>query len=152
MPNRPFTFMAKPVIRDAARADSAALAALMGELGYPVKPEALWARIERMASPIQRTLLAEVDGRIAGFVGFSALPLYESDTPTCLIMTLSVGASFRRHGIGCALLAAVERWCAEAGIPDMRAHSGEARAEADSFYEACGFQRAGGRFKKAVEA
>jgi GNAT superfamily N-acetyltransferase len=142
--------MATPVIREPARDDAAPLAALMGELGYPATPEEIWARIERMASARQRTLLAEVDGRVAGFVGFSALAIYESDMPTCWIMALCVGSHFRRHGIGRALIAAVERWCAEAGIPDMRAHSGEGRAGAHCFYEACGFQRAGVRFKKSV--
>jgi GNAT superfamily N-acetyltransferase len=142
--------MARPVIRDAAREDAAALAALMGELGYPVTPEVLWARIERMASPAHRTLLAECDGRIAGFVGFSALPIYESDAPTCWVMALSVGSQFRRHGIGRALIAAVERWCIEQGLPDIRIHSGAARGDAHAFYERCGFGRAGFRFKKAL--
>ena len=63
-------------------------------------------------------------------------------------MTLAVGSHFRRHGIGRALLLEVERWCAIHGIPDIRLHSSDARAEAHLFYEACGFRRAGSRFKK----
>jgi GNAT superfamily N-acetyltransferase len=150
MPNRPFTFMSTPAIRPPARDDAAALASLMGELGYPVSPQVLWSRIDAMASPSHCTLVAEVDGKVAGFVGCSALAIYESDIPTCWIMALAVASPFRRHGVGRALLQAVERWCAHRGIPDIRLHSGEARAEAHGFYEACGFSRAGARFKKAL--
>ena len=149
-PNRPFRFMSAPVIRDAVQADAAALASLMGELGYPVKPDVLWSRVERMSGPLQRTWVAEISDRVAGFVGFSALPLYESDVPTCWILALSVSSPYRRHGVARALVEAVERWCVEQGLPDMRAHSGEARRDAHAFYEACGFTRAGFRFKKSV--
>lgn len=150
MPKRPFSIMTPPVIREAVRGDAAALAALMGELGYPVMPEALWARIERMASPLHRTFVAEIDGRMAGFVGCSGLAIYESDVPTCWIMALSVAGPYRRHGIGRALLDAVERWCVERGLRDIRLHSGNARGDAHFFYEACGFDRAGFRFKKSL--
>ncbi len=142
--------MSAPLIREAVPADAAALAGLMDELGYPVAPEALWSRIERMSSPLHCTLVAEIDGRMAGFIGCSALAIYESDVPTCWIMALSVAARFRRHGIGRALLGAVERWCVERGLPDIRLHSGNARGDAHLFYEACGFDRAGLRFKKSL--
>lgn len=150
MPNRPFRIMSHPVIREAAPADAVALAALMAELGYPVAPGVLWSRIERMSSPLHSTLVAEADGVMAGFVGCSALLIYESDIPTCWIMALSVASRFRRRGVGRALLQAVECWCADRGIPDIRLHSGNARGEAHQFYEACGFKRAGFRFTKSL--
>ena len=150
MPKRPFSIMSAPVIREAVPSDATALAALMGELGYPVIPEVLWSRIERMSSPSHRTFVAEIEGRLAGFVGCSALAIYESDVPTCWVMALSVASRFRRHGIGRALLDAVEKWCAEQSLPDIRIHSGEARGDAHLFYEACGFDRAGFRFKKTL--
>jgi GNAT superfamily N-acetyltransferase len=142
--------MSPPTIREAAPADAVALAALMGELGYPVAPDILWERIERMSSPSHITFVAESDGSMAGFVGCSALAIYESDLPTCWIMAMSVTSRFRRRGIGRALLQAVEEWCAERGLRDIRLHSGDARAEAHLFYEACGFDRAGLRFKKSL--
>ncbi|HEX4083746.1 MAG TPA: GNAT family N-acetyltransferase [Chthoniobacteraceae bacterium] len=150
MPKGPFTFMSRPDIREAARGDAAGLAHLMKELGYPVEPEALWLRIERLASPAHRTFIAEVNGHMAGFAGCSALSIYESDTPVCWIMALSVASHFRRHGVGRELIAAVERWCGEMGLRDIRVHSGEGRHEAHAFYQACGFQHAGSRFKKSL--
>jgi len=122
----------------------------MKDLGYPVSAEVLWARIERMSSSTHHTFVAEIEGSIAGFVGFSALQIYESDVPTCWIMALSVATGFRRRGIGRMLLAEVERWCRAQGIPDIRLHSGEDRGEAHAFYQACGFQLAGVRFKKRI--
>jgi hypothetical protein len=75
MPKRPFRIMCPAVIREAASGDAEAMAALMGELGYPVTPDVLWSRIERMASPLHATFVADVDGSIAGFVGCSALAI-----------------------------------------------------------------------------
>lgn len=137
-------------IREATHADAPALASLMDELGYPVAAEILWSRIERMSSPSQRTFVAEIGENIAGFVGCSALAIYESDVPTCWILALAVASRFRRRGVGRALLQAVEDWCRGCGIPDIRLHSGDARGEAHVFYERCGFHRAGVRFKKSL--
>jgi hypothetical protein len=72
-----------PIIREAVPTDAADLASLMGELGYPVSAECVWTRIERMSSPTLKTLVAEIDGAVVGFVGCSALAIYESDHLTC---------------------------------------------------------------------
>jgi len=138
------------MIREAKQSDADGLSLLMNDLGYPVSPEVLWLRIQRMSSTVHCTLLAEIEGDIAGFVGCSALQIYESDVPTCWIMALSVATRFRRRGIGRMLLAEVERWCRDHGIPDIRLHSAELRGEAYAFYNACGFHMAGVRFKKTI--
>ena len=106
----------------------------MEDLGYPVAPDILWSRIERMASPLHCTFAAEIDGIVAGFAGCSALSIYESDKPTGWIMALSVASRFRRRGVGRALLQAVEQWCVARHIPDIRLHSGDAREDAHTFY------------------
>src|SRR5579862_3560768 len=137
-------------IRNAVRADATALSSLMTELGYPVTPEVIWSRIERISSETHRTFVAEIDGKVIGFAGYSALRIYESDVPTCWIMALSVASDFRRKGVGRLLLQAVESWCAENGIPDIRVHSGSDRPEAHQFYEACGYRNSGFRFKKVI--
>ena len=122
----------------------------MTELGYPVSPEELWTRIERLSSPMHRTFLAGIDGCIAGFVGCSAVHIYESTSPICWIMALSVATRFRRRGVGRLLLSEVEKWCREQGISDMRLSSGIHRGDAHAFYQACGFHQVGIRFKKIV--
>ena len=67
----------------------------MSSLGYPVAAEQLWSRMEKLSSNDHRTFVAEVDGQLAGFVGCSALSIYESDAPVCWIMALSVAEHFR---------------------------------------------------------
>src|SRR2546423_8908195 len=145
----PSSGLEAPIVREALAADTAALAVLMSELGYPVTPEELSSRLVKMPSA-HCTFVAELEGAVAGFVGCSALDIYESDTPVCWVMALSVLERFRRRGIGRALLSRVEQWCADAGLRDIRVHSGEQRRDAHAFYEACGFEHTGRRFKKSL--
>ena len=140
------------LIREAIPSDAGALAALMNELGYPVAPDVLWSRIERMPPVARRTFVAEIDGEIAGFAGCSAQSIYESDVPICWIMVFSVASRFRRRGVGRALLGEIEHWCRENGISDIKVNSGEHRADAHAFYEACGYLCSGRRFKKSLQS
>lgn len=137
------------MVRDRRDADMPALASLMSELGYPVTPEVLSSRVQKMPSS-HRTFVAELGGTVAGFVGCSALDIYESDTAVCWIMALSVSERFRRRGVGRALILRVEQWATDAGFHDVRVHSGEQRTDAHAFYEACGFEHTGRRFKKSL--
>jgi GNAT superfamily N-acetyltransferase len=141
--------IAIPIIRNAVDQDLSALAMLMGELGYPVTAEVLSGRLQRL-SPVVHTVVAEAGGTVAGFIGYCPFNNYESDTPICWIMALSVSQRFRRQGIGQALLAHVEEWCTRSGIRGMTVQSGEQRADAHTFYESCGFLHTGRRFKKAL--
>jgi GNAT superfamily N-acetyltransferase len=145
----PSLSLAAPIVREALAADVGALALLMDELGYPVAPEVLLSRLAKMPSA-HCTFVAELDGAVAGFIGCSALDVYESDTPVGWVMALSVAERFRRRGVGRALLLRAERWCADVGLRDIRVHSGEQRADAHAFYEACGFEHTGRRFKKSL--
>src|SRR5437763_11948228 len=136
----------KPVVREARAADTAAIAILLSELGYPVTDEVLSVRLQRMPSA-HCTFIAELEGAVVGFVGCSALDIYESDTPVCWVMALSVSECFRRRGVGRALLSRVGQWCADAGLRDMRVHSGEQGRDARSFSEALGVAHTRRRFK-----
>src|SRR5207253_6131425 len=69
-----------PIVREARAADTGALALLLSELGYPVTPEVLSSRLQKLPSA-HCTFVAELEGAVAGFVGCSALDIYESDTP-----------------------------------------------------------------------
>src|SRR5438477_10105015 len=125
-----------PVVREARAADTAAIAILLSELGYPVTDEVLSVRLQRMP-PAHCTFIAELEGAVAGFVGCSALDIYECDTPVCWVMALSVSECFRRRGIGRALLCRVVQWCADAGLRDIGVHSGGQRRDAHVFDAAC---------------
>src|SRR5205823_7860769 len=139
----------KPVVREARAADTAAIAILLNELGYPVTDEVLSVRLQKMPSA-HCTFIAELEGAVAGFVGCSALDIYESDTPVCWVMALSVSERFRRRGIGRALLSRVEQWCADAGLWDIRVHSVDKRRDDHTFHVACGLEHSGRRFKNSL--
>src|SRR5947207_15143632 len=93
-----------PFVREANAGDNDGLASLMTELGYPVSTATLALRLRKMP-PSHCTFIAELDGVVAGFVGCSALEIYESDTPVGWIMDLSVTTRFWRRAVGRALLA-----------------------------------------------
>jgi GNAT superfamily N-acetyltransferase len=150
MPKRPFTFSATAEIREAAMADSEAISALMSELGCPSTPEAIWNRIERMKSPGQQTIVADLDGRVVGFAGMTELPIYGSDAPICWLMVLAVSTPYRRHGVGRALLTAIEKWAAQRGLVEIRVNSREGSEDAFAFYESCGFGRTGARYGRSL--
>src|SRR5207248_11193623 len=104
-----------PIVREARAADTGALALLLSELGYPVTPEVLSSRLEKMPSA-HCTFVAELDGAVAGFVGCSAVEIYGSDTPVGWVMALSVAERFRRRGVARALLLGVQQWCGDSGL------------------------------------
>lgn len=124
--------------RRARPADAAAIAALnAGDLGYdhPVDATAD-ALADALASPREVVLVAEVDGRVVGYVhGEDYRLLYEP----LLVNVLGIAVSARRVGAGSALMAALEAWAVERGASGLRLVSGTARTEAHAFYERLGF-------------
>src|SRR5215207_1061531 len=91
-------------VRDATPADAAAVAELLGELGYPTTATEVASRLRRFgADPASRVLLAEVDGDIAGLVATHLVPRLEEDRPSSRIVAIVTAAAHRRAGIGTAL-------------------------------------------------
>ena len=136
-------------IRQSQPEDAAALARLVTDLGYPVAAAEMAARLGSL-SPDHRTLVAEVDGTIAGFVGMVKFPIYEASTPIGYILALSVSPAHQRQGIGKALMAAAEKCLLDLGVKDVRVTSGLHRPEAHGFYEALGYAKTGFRFRKLL--
>lgn len=137
-------------VRRYTDADVAALAGLLGDLGYPTTVTETRERLARMTPDYYHTLVAEDEGAVVGFIGLMILPVYEYPEPVGWILALSVGADQRRGGVGRTLMAAAEALAAEHGVKDVRLHSGLHRAQAHSFYEALGYDRNGFRFRREV--
>jgi GNAT superfamily N-acetyltransferase/uncharacterized damage-inducible protein DinB len=129
-------------IRRAEPADAPRLAALSGELGYPVAGDALAGRLARMLTrPEHVVLVAEVNGGVAGWLHATETELLESGC-RCEIAGLVVDATCRRQGVGGRLVAAVERWAADRGLELVAVRSNVARQESHPFYERHGYTRA----------
>jgi N-acetylglutamate synthase-like GNAT family acetyltransferase len=138
-------------IRDARPGDAEAIAALLGELGYPSDGAAVRRRLGRIRSDASsRLFVAETDGDIAGLAGLQVLPLIEHDEVGCMLTAIVVAERYRRRGIGVELVATVEREARYRGCSRLVLGSAERRTDAHAFYEALGFETTGRRFVKAL--
>jgi len=131
-----------PRIRPVTSEDAAAVAALSGQLGYPVAAEAIAARLERLLGRDDQLVLAAVaaDGELAGWIHAAEQDLVEAER-RCEILGLVVDGRRRRGGIGRGLVAEAERWAASRGLRQMSVRSNVAREESHPFYEAQGYGR-----------
>jgi GNAT superfamily N-acetyltransferase len=127
-------------LRDSAPADATAVAALMGELGYPATAELAGDRLGAFAEdPHSRVQLALVGGEIAGLVATHIVPRLDAELRSCRIVDLVVAERFRRRGIAAALVGAAEAEAQRQGATRLDLSSGEWREDAHAFYQRAGF-------------
>jgi GNAT superfamily N-acetyltransferase len=131
----------RATVRPARSADAAAFAALSTQLGYPMSPEELGRRLERLLGRDDQVVLAAcVGSAVVGWIHGAEQELLESER-RCEILGLVVDETRRRAGIGRGLVAAVEAWARGRGLAQMSVRSNVARAESHSFYQGIGYQR-----------
>jgi aminoglycoside 6'-N-acetyltransferase I len=147
----PVARLAAITVRHATIADADALADLVTELGYPTSAGQMRARLESILSkPEYSTLVALVDGRVAGFVGAMVQPFYEADGPYGQLMALVVAADFRRRGVASALVQAAETLLLKRGVRVVVVNTSNHRTDAHAFYERSGYAFTGRRYRKAL--
>jgi GNAT superfamily N-acetyltransferase len=138
-------------LREAQPRDAGAVAALLGELGYPSTPEQAAERIERIAGDAATWLVvAELKGEVAGLGVLHVQNLVERDEPGVEVAGLVVGERFRRHGVGELLLEALEHEARARGGKTMVLNTAHRRADAHAFYEALGYEHTGRRYAKEL--
>ena len=138
-------------IREAIDSDAAALASLLGELGYPTEPSTVPGRLERMrVEGGQWTLVAEVDGAVVGTATVMIRHMLSRDAPFGRVTTVVVSESSRSRGIGAALIGRAEEICREAGCGAIEVTSAAQRTRAHEFYMRLGFQDRPKRFIKQL--
>jgi len=130
-------------IRATQPADSAQIAELSGQLGYPASAVAIASRLARLlAHPDHHCVFVAVDGEptLLGWIhaGFSDLLEYDQRGE---IFGLVVHESARGRGVGGALVAAAEQWVLEHGCAEIGVHSNVVRKESHPFYERVGYER-----------
>jgi GNAT superfamily N-acetyltransferase len=138
-------------IREATPADSASIAELVSDLGYPSSESEMRARLVAIdADARYRTLVAQVGSTVEGVAGVRLGLHYERNGTYAQILVLAVRASHHRTGIGRALVEACESWAKSQGASVVIVTSGRQRTNAHRFYEALGYASTGLRFIKGL--
>jgi GNAT superfamily N-acetyltransferase len=138
-------------IRDARATDAEAVAALLGQLGYPADANAAAARLERLVIVGDRVIVAELDGRVAGFAHLHVSPAIEYDRPAAKLSALVVDESLRGKGVGRALAQEAEAEARTRGCVLLFVTTAVRRKDAHEFYAALGLEETGKRFAKQLE-
>ncbi len=90
-----------------------------------------------LTSPRSLLLIAELEGRVVGYLLGHVHPTLFANAEVAWIEELMVDASARRHGIGAALMAAAESWAFDQG---GAAYVALATRRAEPFYRAIGYE------------
>jgi predicted N-acetyltransferase YhbS len=123
------------VIRRAETKDSAALASLAGQLGYPMRKSEVERQLVSLAKEEGHAVfVAELGGYgIVGWIHMMPRQLLYSPGLS-EIGGLVVDAEHRRKGVGRALIRAGEQWAKGQGYSRIVVRSNAVRKEAHDFY------------------
>ena len=129
-------------LRRARITDSAELARLSAQLGYPQVADAFERRLRRLLISADHPVLVATDddARLLGFIALERRLMLETGERV-EIVGLVVDDAARRHGIGQALVDAAIDWAREIGLREVVVRSSTARVESHPFYEDAGFAR-----------
>ena len=140
-------------IREAQQVDYPTIGELIkNELAYPlVDLEKLYTRLNKMKTDVMHaTVVADIGGGVAGFVGAHRGLAYNIETEYIQILAIAVKKDLQNRGIGSRLIKWVEDYAvannAERIVLTSRLH----RVEAHAFYESNGFIKKSYGFMKEV--
>jgi len=139
-------------IRDAEARDAGAVAALLGQLGYPAGAAAIEGRLERLRIVGDRVVVAELDGAVVGLAQLHVSPALEHERPTAKLAVLIVDESRRGEGIGRALVEAMDAEARARRCELLFLTTAARREETHEFYRRVGFEETGKRFAKSFRA
>jgi GNAT superfamily N-acetyltransferase len=128
-------------VREAARADAAALSVLLAQLGYPAPPPLVSERLSDLsAGGLTRILVADAGAGAIGFLALTRMDILPYQEPLARITALCVAESSRGVGVGKAL----EQHAAEVargwGCGKIEVTSNRRRLRAHDFYQKHGYE------------
>ncbi|HEY1321590.1 MAG TPA: GNAT family N-acetyltransferase [Streptosporangiaceae bacterium] len=94
-------------------------------------------------SPPEAHLVAELDGRLAGYIRVKPATMLRENAHVLGIVGLAVAPGDRRRGVASALLAAAEHHARARGARKLSLRVLGTNEPAMRLYERCGFQREG---------
>lgn len=109
------------------------------EMGYDYPLDKTAEKLKQLLkSNRDKIFVAVVDNIVVGYVHADDYDvIYAPHMKN--IMGIAVSSSFKKKGIGRALLSAVEDWAKNDGADGVRLVSGAARTGAHEFYRRCGY-------------
>ena len=109
------------------------------EMGYDYPKDKTEEKLKQLLeSDRDKIFVAVVDNIVVGYVHADDYDvIYAPHMKN--IMGIAVSSSFKKKGIGRALLSAVEDWAKNDGADGVRLVSGAARTGAHEFYRRCGY-------------
>lgn len=138
-------------IRIASPDDAKAVSRLIrDELHTPVSAsDTAQALSQFCVNPRHKIFVAAVDDAVIGYLHACDYDSLLLTAPMKSVLSMAVGASYRRIGIGKALLTRAERWAREQGANGVRMDGGVPAKDAEGFFLHCGY--AGAPFAKEFE-
>ncbi len=129
-------------LRPATAEDSAAIADLLNQLGYPGTESFMPAKIARLQAHPDAWLRVAQDeaGQLLGFIGLHFMAQLALPGDFCRITYFCVGAAARSSGVGRQLEAAAEAEARARGCDRIEVHCHERRADAHRFYYRQGYE------------
>jgi GNAT superfamily N-acetyltransferase len=137
-------------IRDARPEDSEGVARLLDQLGYPTDAAAAEERLERLRIVGDRIIIADAGGRPVGLAHLQVTPALERDRPAAKLSALVVDEAHRGHGIGRALVEALEDEARRRGCELLFLTTADRRDDAHAFYERLGLEQTGRRYARML--
>jgi ribosomal protein S18 acetylase RimI-like enzyme len=126
-------------LRQMRAEDTAAVARLTTQLGYPATEDAIRRRYDLIKDRWDaRIFVAQHENLIVGWVHVQATYLLECDA-RAEIWGLVVAGTSRGTGVGRRLVEAAEEWALMRGLSVMTVRSNNVRTEARGFYEHLGY-------------
>jgi len=138
-------------IRDARADDGAAIAFLLGQLGYETEATAVAPRLELLAIVGDRVVVAVTEDEVVGLAHLHASPTIEYERPAAKIGALVVDESHRGEGIGRALVEAMEAEARARRCVLLFLTTAVRREDAHAFYRRVGLEETGSRFTKTLD-
>jgi GNAT superfamily N-acetyltransferase len=127
-------------IRRARKNDSARIAELSAQLGYPATGQEIVERMKRMRpAALHAVFVAESEKLVTGWLHVSVTPLLEVPL-RAEVNGLVVDEKRRSAGSGAKLLQAAERWAANKGCKSVSVRSNVIRERAHEFYLRNGYE------------
>ncbi|MGP6192079.1 MAG: inositol monophosphatase family protein [Vulcanimicrobiaceae bacterium] len=145
-------------LRPAVWNDRSAILELALAMGGHEDLQAHVAPMRRLAALLRRSdvrvLVAECDEHVVGFAEVHRRTTTLGDCTEAWLGALAVGPELRGHGIGRALLAAVDDAARELGCTRIEVESSQWRGATHAFYRSSGYveRRPAARFRRTVKA